>query len=44
MFCNQFHMANKMANVQCPPGFRISTSNAVFGILSSNINVPTHCH
>ena len=44
MFCNQFHMSTKMASIQCPPGLRIKTSNAVFGILSTNINQATHCH
>lgn len=44
MFCNQFHMSTKMASVQCPPGLRISSANAVFGILSTNVNEGTHCH
>jgi hypothetical protein len=37
-------MSTKQASIQCPPGLRISTANAVYGVLSSNINQATHCH
>ena len=37
-------MSNKNARLQCPPGLKLDTSRAVYGMLSAFIDVPTHCH